>query len=225
VRAKITALAAAAPGTSRTARAQARRSLGRYLECAQRALAPQRPALVLMSGLSGSGKTWLAQRLAPPLRAVHLRSDIERKRLAGLAPAARSGSALAQGMYARAMTVAVYERLADCAADTLAGGYTTIVDATFARSEDRVRFRALAASLGVNLCIVYCRAPESTLRRRIRTRARRGKDPSEATLEVLRWQETHFVPPTPQEASLVLDAVQLTEPELVRGIHAAAARS
>jgi aminoglycoside phosphotransferase family enzyme/predicted kinase len=225
VRAKVMALTAAAKGAARGPTREARRSFGRYLECAQRALAPQRPALVLMSGLSGSGKTWLAQRLAPLLRAVHLRSDIERKRLAGLAAAARSSSALARGIYARAMTIAVYDRLADCAADTIAGGYTTIVDATFARPEDRVRFRALAASLGVSLCIVYCHAAQTLLRRRISERGRRGKDPSEANIEVLRWQETYFVPPAPQEASLVLDAAKLTAAGLVRRIAAAAAGS
>jgi hypothetical protein len=177
-----------------------------------------------MAGLSGSGKTWLAQRLALPLGAIHLRSDIERKRLAGLPAASRSGSALAQGLYAPDMTVAVYDRLADCAADTIAGGYTTIVDATFARVEDRTRFRALGASLQVNLCIVYCHAAQKVLRQRIVERGRAGKDPSEANLEVLRWQETHFVPPAPQEANLVLDAAKLTATELIRRIAAAAAK-
>jgi uncharacterized protein len=227
VRAKVTALTAAARGTT-GARGRAhelRRTFTGYLEIARAALAPQRPALVLMSGVSGSGKTWLAQRLAPPLDAIHLRSDIERKRLAGLEPAARSGSALAQGLYARAMTAAVYDRLADCAADALAGGYTTIVDATFGRSENRIRFRALAASLGVNLCIVYCHAPQNVLHRRISARQRARKDPSEATIEVLHWQEAQFVPPARQEASLVLDAAQLGVRELVRRIARAAARS
>jgi predicted kinase len=224
VRAKVMALTTAASGTTRAAARDARRSYQRYVECARRALAPQRPALVLMSGLSGSGKTWLAQRLAPALRAVHLRSDIERKRLAGLAPAARSASAVARGLYARQMTIAVYERLADCAADTLAGGYTTIVDATFAHAEDRVPFRALAAQLGVPLCIVYCHAPQRILERRIVERSRRAQDPSEADIDVLRWQEAHFTAPAAHEASLVLDAARVAPQELARRISTASAR-
>jgi uncharacterized protein len=221
VRAKVMALTATAGGTPPAAARAARRSFHRYLECARRALSPQRPALVLMSGLSGSGKSWLAGRLAPALQAVQLRSDVERKRLAGLAPSARSASAVARGLYAREMTDAVYGRLAECAADTLAGGYTTIVDATFAQVADRLRFHALAARLGVSLCIVYCHAPPTVLRRRIVARGRRGHDPSEANLEVLRWQESHFVPPGAQEARLVLDAARLTEAQLLRRIAAA----
>ncbi len=224
VRAQVMALTAAGAAT-RAAAARARRSFGRYVECARRALAPQRPALVLMSGLSGSGKTWLAERLAPPLRAIHLRSDIERKRLAGLPMWARSGSALARGIYARDVSAAVYDRLADCAADTIAGGYSTIVDATFARPEDRLRFRALAASLGLTLCIVYCHAPQATLRRRIRDRSRRGRDPSEANLEVLHWQQGHFVPPAAQEGTVVLDARETTVPGLLRRIRRLSARA
>jgi uncharacterized protein len=227
VRAKVTALSGATRATAwaRPPARELRRAFAGYLEIARAALAPRRPALVLMSGVSGSGKTWLARRLAPALDAIHVRSDIERRRLAGIAPTARSGSALAQGLYARAMTRAVYDRLADCAADALAGGYTTIVDATFGRSEDRIRFRALAASLGVHLCIVYCHAPTKVLRRRISTRQRMRKDPSEATIEVLHWQEAQFVPPARQEASVVLDAAKLSVPELVRRIARAAARN
>ena len=220
VRAKVMALTALASGTAAVARQTARHCHERYVECAQRALAPQRPTLLLMCGLSGSGKTWLARRLAPALGAVHLRSDIERKRLAGLAPLARSRSAVARGLYAREVTAAVYARLAGCATDALAGGYTTIVDATFAAPGDRARFRALAAQLGLGLQIVYCHAPRRVLESRIRQRGHRADDPSEADLEVLHWQELHFTPPAGDEARVILDAAQIAPAELVRCIRA-----
>jgi aminoglycoside phosphotransferase family enzyme/predicted kinase len=220
VRAKVMALTALAGGTAGVARRTARHCHARYVECARRALAPQRPRLVLMCGLSGSGKTWLARRLAPALGAVHLRSDIERKRLAGLAPLARSASAVARGLYARAVTAAVYAHLAECATDTVAGGYTTIVDASFAAPGDRARFRALAAHLGIDLQIVYCHAPRRLLESRIRQRSHRADDPSEANLEVLHWQVRHFTPPAVHEAGAILDAAQFAPAELVRRIRA-----
>jgi len=218
VRAKIMALTALASGAARLAKRTARQWHEKYLACARRALAPQRPGLVLMCGLSGSGKTWLARRLAPALGAVHLRSDIERKRLAGLAPLARSASAVARGLYGREVTGAVYARLAECATDALAGGYTTIVDATFAAAADRARFRAVAAQLGLDLRIVYCHAPRRVLESRIRQRGHRADDPSEADLEVLHWQERHFTPPGAHEANAILDAAQIAPAELVRRI-------
>jgi aminoglycoside phosphotransferase family enzyme/predicted kinase len=218
VRAKVMALNAAASGTSGSAARKARRDHDRYVECAQRALAMQRPKLVLMSGLSGSGKTWMAQRLAPALRAVHLRSDIERKRLAGLPALARSGSALGKGLYGRRVTRAVYDRLAQCAADALAGGYTIIVDATFGLSTDRARFRALAAALGIDTWIVYCHATRKTLEARIRNRHERANDPSEADIRVLDWQETQFTAPAPHEGVTVLDTTKLAPREIVSRI-------
>jgi predicted kinase len=218
VRAKIMALNAAASGTTANAARKARRDHQRYVECALHALTLQRPKLVLMSGLSGSGKTWVAQRLAPELRAVHLRSDIERKRLARLPALARSGSALGKGLYARSATRAVYDRLAQCTADALAGGCTTIVDATFGLSADRARFRALAAALGIDTWIVYCHAARKTLEARIRDRRQRANDPSEADVAVLDWQETHFTVPAAREGINVLDAAKLAPPAIVRRI-------
>jgi aminoglycoside phosphotransferase family enzyme/predicted kinase len=222
VRAKVMALSASAE-SARAAIGEARRWHERYLRCAERALAPPPPRLVLMSGLSGSGKTSLARRLAPVLGAVHVRSDIERKRLVGLAPLTRSASAVGQGLYGGEVTTAVYERLAECAADSLAGGYTTIVDATFGIAAERARFRALARRLGLPICMVHCHAPEKVLERRILERSRRADDPSEADFEVLHWQEAHFTPPLPHEADAVLDAVQLPAKELAHRISAAGA--
>ena len=122
------------------------------------------------------------------------------------------------------MTAAVYERLIECAADALAGGYITMVDATFGVVADRARFRALAAQLGLPICILHCHAPERVLKRRILERSRRADDPSEAGLEVLHWQEAHFTPPAPHEADAVLDAAQLSVAELAREISGGALR-
>ena len=158
-----------------------------------------------MSGMSGSGKTWLAEKLAPLLEAVHLRSDVERKREAGLAERERSGSSLGQGVYSRAASARVYERLAQYADDALAGGYTVIVDATFHRHDDRVRFRDWAAQRGVDLRLIHCHALRNVLEARIAERDRSGADASEADLSVLQWQEKHFEPIEADEGLAVID--------------------
>ncbi|MBK9326972.1 MAG: AAA family ATPase [Hydrogenophilales bacterium] len=47
-------------------------------ELADRLAHDRRPPLILMHGVSGSGKTWHSQRLLERLGAVRLRSDVER---------------------------------------------------------------------------------------------------------------------------------------------------
>jgi uncharacterized protein len=211
VRSKVAALGALEGTRSQSDMSAARRESQAYLACALDALAPRSPLLLLMCGLSGSGKTWLAQRLAPHLGAVHLRSDIERKRLAGLATTERSASPLARGLYAPAATRTVYGRLAQCASDILGGGYTAIVDATFGEREHRAQFRELAARLGVRSVIVHCQATVTTLEARIAERRRRGADPSEADVAVLEWQRSHFEPIVPEEG-FVVHEVTTAEP-------------
>jgi predicted kinase len=195
VRAKVTALGwTDLAQTHEVDLGLARRQYGAYAGVAHAPLAPKRPILVLVGGLSGSGKTWLASRLAPLLGAIHLRSDVERKRLAGLVESARTGSPLGQGLYATEMTVRTYEQLSRCAEQVAGGGYPAIVDATFGRREDRARFRALAGRLRIPVRLLHCRASPEVLRRRIAQRHALGTDASEADLDVLRWQEAHVEP-------------------------------
>jgi hypothetical protein len=160
---------------------------------AHAALAERHPQLILMSGVSGSGKTWLANRLAPLLGAIHIRSDIERKRLAKPPPGAQAGT-VGEGRYAPEAKARVYEYLVQCAEHALRGGYSVIVDATFGRREDRTHFRELAARLGVGTCVVHCRAAPQILRARVAQRRERGTDASEADLAVLQWQQAHVEP-------------------------------
>jgi aminoglycoside phosphotransferase family enzyme/predicted kinase len=177
------------------------------LDEARRALARKSPLLVLVTGLSGSGKTWLARRLAADLGAVHLRSDVERKRLAGLDEQADSGSATGAGLYSRDRTERVYAQLAKGAEDALAGGYPVIVDATFLLRSQRALFAALARRMSVRLQLVYCEAPLSLLKRRIEDRHAAGGDASEADLAVLDWQLKHCEPIDRAEA---LDVVKVS---------------
>ncbi len=206
VRAKVSALSAA--GSSDTSVLHgARKTFDSHVRCAHARLSPKRPILILMSGLSGSGKTWLAKRLAIPFDAIHIRSDIERKRLAGLSAGAQSQSGLGQGLYKPEVNARVHQQLLTAAESTLSGGYNTIVDATFSRRADRACFAELARRLGMGIRLVYCHAPPDVLRSRIEQRVRSGGDPSEADLAVLEWQQQHYEPLCPDEPLQVLDVL------------------
>jgi uncharacterized protein len=176
----------------------------RLLEQARRALTLRKPRLLLMHGLSGSGKTWLAQRLAPRLRAVHIRSDVERKRLAGLGVRGRSASNIASGLYSQQSSEQTYAHLTQCAEAVLSGGYDVIVDATFTRRADRARFKALADRCNASLLVVHCQAPDDVLRQRIESRQQAGRDASEADTSVLQWQQSNAEPLTREERLDVL---------------------
>ncbi len=205
VRAKVAALSVGNPADSAALRA-GRHKYRRYFRCAWKYLSAPHPRLVLMSGFSGSGKTWLARRLAPLLGAVHLRSDVERKRLAGLSERERSGSSIGEGLYSAAMTRQVNQHLVSAARFVLQGGFTTIVDATFNRRTDRELFANLARELHVPALVIRCNAPEQILRSRISTRTREATDASEADVAVLEWQMRHHEPPSDEEGFVIVEA-------------------
>jgi len=181
-------------------------AMRRYLTWAGARAAPRRPMVVLMSGLSGSGKTWLAQRLAQRIDGLHVRSDVERKRLAGLAPLAPSNSRADVGIYSLDFNRRTYARLEDCAAHCLAGGENVIVDAANLRQSERMRFAALAERTGAALRIVHCTAPLAVLRARVAARRNAGTDASEATVELLDRQPSYWEPFTRAETPCVIDA-------------------
>jgi uncharacterized protein len=183
VRAKVRALKAA-----QNAAEVDRADVAPYLKTAQDFVAARKPLLLITHGLSGSGKTHVTQELIAGLRAVRVRSDLERKRLHGLDAGANSGSAVAGGLYGARANELTYARLAEVGAALLRNGFDAIVDATFLRRTQRETFARLAARHGARFAILDCTAPEDELRRRITARAVEARDASEAGLEVLDHQ-------------------------------------
>ena len=160
-----------------------------YLKQAENdASRPESARLVLMMGLSGSGKTWLARRLAQRSGIIHLRSDFLRKKLAGLGEFDRSHSETGAGIYTSASSDRVYAGLADRAAIALDAGYPAIVDATFLEQSRRASLLEIARQRNARSVILSCEAPVDVLEQRIRARNRAGADASEADLTVLQRQ-------------------------------------
>jgi hypothetical protein len=188
VRAKVAALRALQERAASPERAKECAGAGRYLEWAVARTRRPRPALVLTCGLSGSGKTWMARALAPRLRALHVRSDVERKRLAGLGPLEDSRSPLDGGIYTPEFTERTYARLRQCAEDALRGGESVIVDAAFLKRDERRRMRELASAMSTPMTILHCVSPPEVLRARVAHRAESGRDASEAGVAILERQ-------------------------------------
>ncbi len=121
VRAKVAALRGQQARNAAAGATGAATLAHQYLDWAVSQIGRPRPRLVVMVGLSGSGKTWLARRIAARCGALIVRSDIERKRLAGLQPLDTSASAPDAGIYSREFNARTYERLRDCVAALPAG--------------------------------------------------------------------------------------------------------
>jgi hypothetical protein len=144
-----------------------------YLALAQRLARQWDPRLLVTHGLPGSGKTWVTHALIGATGAIRWRSDVERRRMLG------------SGHYQAADSEAVYARLRELARLSLGAGYPTIVDAACLRRRERDALRALAVQLHVPCLLLHCDAPRDVLRQRVRERAQRGADASEADEAVL----------------------------------------
>lgn len=178
----------------------------RYLRLARHCCDPRQCFVAITHGVSGSGKSTVADSLVAAGGAVRIRSDVERKRLFGLAPEQASDPADEQRLYGRAMGRQTFDRLAELAVKVLEAGFAVIVDATFLDRKQRERFRELAAARQQPFAIIDCIAPEAALRARLRQRAAAGGDASEAGVRVLEQQLASREPLTAEELPWRIEA-------------------
>lgn len=176
-----------------------------YLALAHRLAKEWDPRLLITHGVSGSGKSFAAQRLLEGAAAVRLRSDVERKRSFGLGALADSSARVPQGIYGREANERTYARLLEASGLALDAGYPAIVDAAFLRAHERDRFRDSARKRGVPFAILHCVADPRLLHERVAARRASRADPSEAGLEVLARQLADHDPLTGEERRVAIE--------------------
>ena len=160
-------------------------------------LKPARPSLICIGGLSGTGKSTLARELAPDIGAapgaLHVRSDVERKIMAGVAMTEK----LPPESYSRAASMQVYHVMLLRAEKALRAGHSVVLDAVFAREGERHAAETMAKRLRVPLHGFWLQAETDVLKQRVKERS---GDPSDADAAVVDAQlgydvgHMHWIP-------------------------------
>ena len=142
--------------------------------------------IVAVGGLSGSGKSTVAALLALQLRATVLRSDVVRKDMAGVA----AGQTLGPEFYTADWHARVYAEMLRRAEAAARAGDRVIVDAMFARAEERDAVRAAAGRAGVPFDGLWL---DATLEQRRARVAVRRNDASDATVTTVEQQADYDI--------------------------------
>ena len=162
--------------------------------------------VVVVFGLSGSGKSFLARILHEDFGYEWVRSDVIRKDLAGLRPEESARSEFGKGIYTEGMTKRVYEEMVRRSKDLLAAGKKVVLDATFLKRWQR----DLVTSSFDRPLFILAHADEEEIRRRLSSR----EDVSDADFGIYLRQKEVFEPP--EEISYVRINTQRSKEDLRR---------
>lgn len=207
VRAKVTSFLLDDPGVPEVEKQKAFETAATYYRMAWEYSQTRQGQLMLMCGLSGSGKSTVARQLAKQSGAIHIRSDAVRKHLGGIPLHQRGGADL----YAPEMHQKTYDRLLDLGVKLANQGYTVILDAKYDRQAFREAVINAAQQHNLPLHIIHCDAPTEVLRDRLQQRT---GDITDATVDLLPQQ--HLDPFTATEQAYVstIDTTQSLESQI-----------
>lgn len=143
--------------------------------------------IVVVMGLSGSGKSFLASLLHEEFGFEWIRSDQVRKELAGIEPTQKVKVPYGEGIYSQEWTKKVYREMVKRAKEKAEEGKDVALDATFLEEWQR----NLVKEEFKDALFLLAFAQEEEIIRRLKSR----KDISDADIEVYLKQKERFVPP------------------------------
>jgi aminoglycoside phosphotransferase family enzyme/predicted kinase len=168
VRAKLACFVASDPSTPQQRAARKVREARELFTLAHRFVAHPRHSgrVIGVGGIIASGKTAVAEALAPLVEGPVVSADATRKYLAGIDKEELGD----QSIYTTAFTHRVHEELLRRASQVLQGGRPVILDTTFKSRQLRGRARRLAERMKVPFVMIECGVPETVARERLRGR-------------------------------------------------------
>jgi hypothetical protein len=176
----------------------------RYFRFAARVIWERvKPFIVLVCGLTGSGKSTISRELACRLDVPLINSDVVRKQMAS-----KAGQQIVpfnEGIYSPSMTEKTYAAMAYEAEQQVAKGQGVILDATFSRRAQRQAIVELAKRYGAPVAVIHCAAADATIERRLKERAAAATDVSDGRWEIYLAQKAQSEPLTDIPLSLRLE--------------------
>ena len=182
------------------------------------------PTLVLVAGLTGTGKSTVAQEMTRRWGLSYVSSDITRKTLAGLAPEEHRYLRAGEGIYTPDFSRLTYDAMLRQAEEYLREGLSVVMDATFRRSEERERAVEAARRLGADAWVIECFLSEEEARRRLERRFQDGASVSDGRWELYHQQQREWEPvvEVPGHRHVMLDtggSLQDIMRELIRRLY------
>ena len=182
VRAKVTSFLLNDPSIPDGVKESAKQTASDYYQQAWAYTQKRSGKIILMSGLSGAGKSTVARAIAQNINAIHVRSDAVRKHLAGIPPSEKGG----EEIYSGEMSQKTYTRMSELGVLLANSGFAVILDAKYDRMALRQQAIEAASAHNIPLQIINCTAPMEVLRDRL---DKRSGDISDATAELLASQQ------------------------------------
>jgi gluconokinase len=143
--------------------------------------------LVVVFGLSGSGKSFISKILHEDFGYEWIRSDAIRREIMGIDPDKSVKQGFGQGIYSEKITHRVYEEMLRRAKNLLRKGSNVVLDATFLRAWQREQ----VLKVFPKALFILVEAPEGEIKRRLESR----QDISDADFEIYLKQKEVFEPP------------------------------
>ncbi len=151
--------------------------------------AQPRPYLMITSGLTGTGKSRLAETLAQDLDMALFQSDRIRKEICGMPPEEHRLEAFGEGIYTKEMSRKTYQALLARAKDALQQGRPVILDAAYLKDGERRKAEGLAEQQGVPFFILEVTCSDAEVKKRLSTRLQEGGAISDGRWEIYLAQQ------------------------------------
>jgi hypothetical protein len=221
VRGKVTSFRLDDQGTNPEGKREIRRMARKYFDLAYTYAARlEKPTLILITGLMGTGKSALGRRLAPRLGAEIIRSDVLRKEMLRINPTERHPDAFGEGIYNDDVSRQTYDKALDTAREKLRAGQSVIIDASFKRRAERMKACEAAKNMGCPFFIIECRCPDAVAKERLERRTLNRAEASDGRWDIFEAQKKDFdaITEFPEAVHIICDTSQTLQESMHQAI-------
>ncbi|EPJ43836.1 MAG: hypothetical protein OFPII_39570 [Osedax symbiont Rs1] len=159
----------------------------KYLNLSQSYQLSKHPSLILMHGLSGSGKSHLSYKMIDAIQAIRIRSETERQRIHR--ELQKKGKKL--DLHSPEVNSRLSQHLVQLTKQLLKQGRTVIVDGTFLKSHFRQKYLTISEELEIPLHIISCKCDPKLMEARLKKGINTRSHNSQFSLERLATQRQY----------------------------------